>query len=246
MSIADSFAAQFGQASSSTSSIGASCVASSSRSHFHTTAPAAVWPPPPPRNQTRQERQAYRLKKRKFYEERKSFKEPGIPDYVLGHIAQDTQSPIKVTRTEFASNPSDQGILKDTWKDCRLAKILLHPQEVWDQPVPNYDQGEMPKHLVPGLNEDDKRILFKVVPYASSHLAHTAAMFDPNSGILDGLHQEKLNETITAQDKQSEMLYRILDLRNADRPTINAVNRRRIIDEFGGGTDSGGTIVQSE
>jgi len=42
-------------------------------------------------------------------------------------------------------------------------------------------------------------------------------------------------------------LMRIMDLRNADRATINAYNRQRIIEEFGGndqGTDCGSSFVQ--
>jgi small subunit ribosomal protein S15 len=53
------------------------------------------------------------------------------------------------------------------------------------------------------------------------------------------------------QKKRSEMMHRILDLRNASKKGIEVTNRQRVIDEFGRkepgkGTDTGSSEVQGE
>lgn len=67
---------------------------------------------------------------------------------------------------------------------------------------------------------------------------------DQNSQVE--VREEVIEETMRKQVKQTEMLHRILDLRNAGRSEINKMNRRRIIEEFGGGKDCGSVFVQGE
>ncbi len=46
--------------------------------------------------------------------------------------------------------------------------------------------------------------------------------------------------------KQSEMLMRILDLRNASKKGIEVVNRQKIVDAFGNGKGAGCFEVQGK
>lgn len=57
------------------------------------------------------------------------------------------------------------------------------------------------------------------------------------------LNEKRSTEEMEKQEKQSEMVMRILDLRNASRKEINKMNKRRIIEEFGNG-ESGSSFVQ--
>jgi small subunit ribosomal protein S15 len=114
-----------------------------------------------------------------------------------------------------------------------LQKTLIHPQSIWNLPVPDYASGEKPRHLLPGLSGGDREMIFGAVPHVAS-----ALKYDPD------VRAEVMAEVMEEQDKQSEMLMRILDLRNASRERINAVNRDRVVEEFGEGWNTGSSSVQ--
>ena len=194
-----------------------------------------------------------------FRAQRESRIPKGTPDYVLGHIipekpthrsastAAQSQSkssqskPQSKTGSSSSSQQSqlNQGSMKEPWTNCRLSRILVHPKHVWNQPVPNYSAGETPKYLLPGLSEMDKKTIFGALPHVS-----TALRYNPHAS--PQARDEGVRIAMEEQEKQSEMLMRIMDLRNASRASINAMNRQKVIQEFGGGQDTGSTVVQSE
>jgi len=102
----------------------------------------------------------------------------------------------------------------------------------------NYAKGDRPKHLIPGISKSDEALLFETLPHVNTALRY-------NMNQTPEQRDAAIQEEMAQQEKQTEMMYRILDLRNADRATINAVNRKKVIEEFGQG-DSGGSIVQCE
>jgi small subunit ribosomal protein S15 len=154
----------------------------------------------------------------------------GRPDYILGSIN---------AVPNVHGRVQGPAVLVDPWQNCRLARILIHPQTVWNSPVPDYAKGERPQHLIPGLAESDKQMLFGALPHVS-----TALKYDPNA--TPEIREQAVQEEMDKQDKQTEMMYRVLDLRNASRKEINKLNRRRIIEEFGGGKGVGCSFVQGE
>ncbi|ORX41003.1 hypothetical protein BD324DRAFT_647903 [Kockovaella imperatae] len=177
------------------------------------------------------------LRKRIFHEEKnRTSKNKDIrdwyPDHVLGHVFS---QPFGGPKKYHGKEPPLSGSL---WDGCRLAKTLIHPRQVWSWPVPKYELGETPQQLIPGLSAQDKDILFGAVPYTS-----TAIQYDP--GLPQEIRDAKATKVAEDQEKQEEMVYRILDLRNASRSQIQAFNRRRIIEEFGQGYNSGDSICQS-
>lgn len=82
-------------------------------------------------------------------------------------------------------------------------------------------------------------MVFGAVPHAT-----TLLQIDKNN--QEDVREEILNHAMAKQEKQTEMLSRILDLRNAGRAQINAMNRRRVIAEFGAGKDCGSSFVQGK
>ncbi|WVQ85813.1 ribosomal protein S15 [Cryptococcus sp. DSM 104549] len=121
------------------------------------------------------------------------------------------------------------------WKGCRLQRILLDYNTIAYAAPVKYDQGERPEHFLPGFSEADGELLFGAVPHAAAELRVSALGATPGAG----------GEVIQEQTKQTEMMMRVLDLRHANKATVNAVNRKRIIDEFGGGVDTGSSAVQA-
>ncbi|UOH80323.1 ribosomal protein S15 [Cryptococcus neoformans] len=94
-----------------------------------------------------------------------------------------------------------------------------------------YTAGEQPRYLLPGVSKEDAELLFRAVPHASTELRYAS-----------GQGTEKTEQE---QARQSEMMMRILDLRNASKNAISVLNRQRVIDEFGAGVDSGSSAVQA-
>ncbi|KAK8850543.1 hypothetical protein IAR55_004461 [Kwoniella newhampshirensis] len=117
------------------------------------------------------------------------------------------------------------------WQGSRLQRILLDYDQIAYSAPPNYQAGERPKLLLPGVSEQDADLLFGALPHASSELKFAAKRGDT------GVDME--------QAKQSEMMMRILDLRNSGKEGVKVLNRQRIVDEFGGGVDTGSSAVQA-
>ncbi|WRT70703.1 uncharacterized protein IL334_007701 [Kwoniella shivajii] len=115
------------------------------------------------------------------------------------------------------------------YEDSRISRILLSYDEIAYSTPPNYTSGEKPKFLLPGISQQDSELLFGALPHASTELKYSIRS--------EGVEEE--------QNKQSEMLMRILDLRNASKDSINIINRQKVIDEFGNGKDTGSSAVQS-
>ena len=175
-------------------------------------------------------------RKRNFYaqlaaSERRQDDDTIYPDYVLGHVATTApSSPFHGQSTPPSRTP---------WDNCRLAKTLMHPKQIWSLAPPAYDKGEKPEYLIPGLSKQDQDMLFGALPHVS-----TALRYDPE--VPDQVREETVVKVMDQQEKQTEMLHRAMDMRNADRATINTFNLRRIQDEFGEGVDTGGAAVQGE
>ncbi|KIR30205.1 30S small subunit ribosomal protein S15 [Cryptococcus deuterogattii 99/473] len=116
------------------------------------------------------------------------------------------------------------------WEGCRLQRVLLDYNAIAYSMPPDYTAGEQPRYLLPGVSKEDAELLFNAVPHASTELRYAS-----------GQGSEKTEQE---QARQSEMMMRILDLRNASKDAINVLNRQRVIDEFGAGVDSGSSAVQ--
>ena len=104
-------------------------------------------------------------------------------------------------------------------------------------PVPKYELGQKPIHLLTGLSDTDKDVLFGALAHAS-----TALKYDPDAP--EDVRNTKVQRVMQDQEKQEEMMARILDLRNASKSQIHAFNRKRIVQEFGAGWNAGDTVVQ--
>jgi hypothetical protein len=163
----------------------------------------------------------------------------GRPDPVLGYVVS-TAGPSRSSASTSAAPSSSP------WDGCRLQRILLRPEAIYAIPPPDYSVDQSPLHHLPGLSQTDKDILFGAVPHASTELAFAGAADESNPQQL-ALGEQAAQE----QKKRSEMMHRILDLRNASKRGIEVTNRQRVIDEFGRkepgkGTDTGSSEVQGE
>jgi small subunit ribosomal protein S15 len=84
------------------------------------------------------------------------------------------------------------------------------------------------------LSEADRELLFGALPATTAELAFDADR--PGASAA----------AVADQGKQTETMKRILDLRNASKPGIEAVNRQRIVAEFGATpADTGSSQVQA-
>ncbi|CAD6576326.1 MAG: hypothetical protein TREMPRED_001658 [Tremellales sp. Tagirdzhanova-0007] len=171
-------------------------------------------------------------KKQRIADRAQAVIDAGTPDPVLGHINPGISS----KRSTASTTPQTPTI--QPWDDCRLQKTIIHPRTIWNLPVPNYASGETPRHFLPGLSESDKEMLFGAVPHVTSALKF-------NNEASPAVRDAGAAQVLEDQDKQSEMLMRILDLRNASRERINAVNRDRVVNEFGQGWNTGSSAVQA-
>ncbi|OCF43285.1 ribosomal protein S15 [Kwoniella heveanensis CBS 569] len=135
------------------------------------------------------------------------------------------------------------------WEGCRLDRILLNYEQIAYSNPPDYAAGERPKHLLPGISQADADLLLGALPHASAELKYSSG-----SGSARQTQHGSASATFTSssgtgveedQSKQSEMLMRILDLRNASKDAIAILNRQRVIDEFGAGKDTGSSSVQA-
>lgn len=107
------------------------------------------------------------------------------------------------------------------YEGSRLQKVVLLPNDIWYAPVPDYANGAEPPHYLPGISESERQLLFEGVPHATAALS-----YDPERPASSAA-------AAADQEKQTEALKRILDLRNASKAGIEVVNRQRIIAEFG-------------
>lgn len=120
------------------------------------------------------------------------------------------------------------------YQGCRLQGVVLKADDLWFSEPPNYAEGAEPAHYLPGLSEADRELLFGAVPATTAELA-----FDADRPAASAA-------AVADQGKQTETMKRILDLRNASKPGIEAVNRQRIVAEFGRTpTDTGSSEVQA-
>ncbi|WWC65188.1 mitochondrial 37S ribosomal protein uS15m [Kwoniella dejecticola CBS 10117] len=165
---------------------------------------------------------------------------PEFIDPVLGRVQYKNQA-----QAQSGNSTSN----KNEWKDSKLSKILLNYDEIAYSPPPNYAAGETPKHFLPGISPSDQEILFGTLPHVSTELkisnshSHSSNGGSP-AGVGGGVGVAG-NQVEEEQSKQSEMLMRILDLRNASKDAVKILNRQRVIDEFGKGVDTGSSSVQA-
>lgn len=170
---------------------------------------------------------------------------PESIDPVLGRVHYRAPSSRAAAAAATAAASSSSSTAATTpeptnpWEGCRLQRILLNYDQIAYSSPPNYSQGEKPKYLLPGISEDDTHILFGAVPHASAALKYAA---NPHSASASGSESDVQSD----QSKQSEIMMRVLDLRNAGKDSVKVLNRQRIVDEFGAGTDTGSSAVQGE
>lgn len=111
---------------------------------------------------------------------------------------------------------------------------MLKAEDVWYTAPPNYAEGGEPREYLHGLSEADRELLFGAVPATTAELAFDADR--PGTSAA----------AVADQARQTETMKRILDLRNASKPGIEAVNRQRIVEEFGAKPgDTGSCPVQA-
>ncbi|WWD08321.1 hypothetical protein V865_006432 [Kwoniella europaea PYCC6329] len=126
---------------------------------------------------------------------------------------------------------------ENEWDNSKLKGVLLNYDEIAYSPPPNYNQGERPNHLLPGISKADEDLLFGALPHISTELSYSTSNNRSGNGSEIAVEEE--------QNKQSEMLMRILDLRNSSKSAVNVLNRQRVIDAFGQGKDTGSSRVQA-
>ena len=122
---------------------------------------------------------------------------------------------------------------------------------MYNAPLTNYPAGELPRHFLPGLNAEEQQLLLGALPYASASIkngANSVAKQTPGApqSRTDLSESERLREV---EEAKNEQMLRLMDLRNANKAGIEAVNRQRVIEEFGrkvegAGLDSGSSEVQ--
>ncbi|WVW80836.1 hypothetical protein I302_102825 [Kwoniella bestiolae CBS 10118] len=156
---------------------------------------------------------------------------PESVDPVLGRVNYRAPSSRALSSTQ---SPPPQP--ENEWSNSKLKGVLLNYDEIAYSPPPNYAQGERPKYLVPGISPSDEDLLFGALPHISTELSYSTS----NSGGANATGSVEVE-----QNRQSEMLMRILDLRNSSKSSVNFLNRQRVIDAFGGGKDTGSSKVQA-
>ena len=110
---------------------------------------------------------------------------------------------------------------------------------MYNAPLTNFRAGDQPAHFLPGLGEEDKAILFGALPFTSvdikSEIGRQAGEGLP-SAVEERQRQmglEEYRDLMGQENIKAEQMLRLMDLRNANKAGIEAVNRQRVIDEFG-------------
>lgn len=115
-----------------------------------------------------------------------------------------------------------------------------------------------PLRLNFGFTKEDRELLFKDLPEVTAedrikmHLNERmggagAAAFNPTADEPAMAQLSRDFEEMQQQEmKSSDMLSRVLDLRNASAKGIDVENKRRIVEHFGGGKDTGSVETQGE
>ncbi|WWC72586.1 mitochondrial 37S ribosomal protein uS15m [Kwoniella pini CBS 10737] len=155
---------------------------------------------------------------------------PEFIDPILGKVHYKLQS------TRLNQNPINEEELKSKSQSqtkSKLSKILLNYEEIAYSPPPNYFKKEEPNFYLPGISNFDKKLLFGALPHLSTELK----LSTNNNNIEE---QEEIEP-----NKKTELLMRILDLRNSNKQNFNFLNRQRVIDEFGKGKNTGSSDVQA-
>lgn len=169
--------------------------------------------------------------------------DPGQIDFVLGYQPRpNVQSP---------------------WEGCRLQRVLLRPEAVYNAPAVDYAEGQEPEHYIPGLSTQDRDVLFGALPYTSTALKarrmpHRAILASAGTATGPGVDRDGESDpdphaVLMAQEEgKVEQMRRMLDLRNSNKKGIEVLNRQRVIQEFGGvpeegkGENTGSSEVQGE
>lgn len=115
-----------------------------------------------------------------------------------------------------------------------------------------------PLRLNFGFSKEDRELLFKDLPEVTAedrikmHLNERmggagAAAFNPTADEPAMAQLSRDFEEMQQQEmKSSDMLSRVLDLRNASAKGIDVENKRRIVEHFGGGKDTGSVETQGK
>ncbi|WWC92310.1 uncharacterized protein L201_007264 [Kwoniella dendrophila CBS 6074] len=174
---------------------------------------------------------------------------PESIDPVLGRVhyrqpstrSQQTSSPSKSSNIDVSPTSKQPPKPENEWEKSKLSGLLLNYDQIAYSPPPNYSIGEKPKKYLPGISELDEQILFNVLPHVSTELKSSSINSNSNNN-PSGTAAVEIEKD---QNKQSEMLMRILDLRNSSKDQINFLNRQIVIDNFGQGKDTGSSSVQA-
>lgn len=191
--------------------------------------------------ETRKKRTA-RLKRRANLEQREikaRLLDASKPDPVLGH------------------RPDAAGI----WNRSELAQLILSKEQVWGVKedrrgnlVPATDAEGSPQRLNFGLEYEPtaRQLLFDQLPTVmtrdrildSRNLGHIINGNATSENVAD--FDEEYQEIAEQETNNANILARVLDLRNSSGKGIQVENIRRIINHFGGGTDTGSPEVQGK
>jgi len=118
------------------------------------------------------------------------------------------------------------------WTNCDLAKILLTEESVQATPAPAPSPStstlELPKHFNFGIENSAKELLFQSLPAVSAQRPFLNADLTINP-------QQWAEEQAAAEAeemKKSNILARVVDMRNASARGIAYENRRRCVEAF--------------
>ncbi|KDQ18195.1 hypothetical protein BOTBODRAFT_553000 [Botryobasidium botryosum FD-172 SS1] len=118
------------------------------------------------------------------------------------------------------------------WANCDLAKILLTEESVQatppPAPLPSTSALELPKHFNFGIEDSAKEVLFKALPAVTAQRPFLNANLTINP-------QQWAGEQAVAEAQEmvkSNMLARVVDMRNASARGIAYENRRRCVEAF--------------
>jgi small subunit ribosomal protein S15 len=130
----------------------------------------------------------------------------------------------------LGTRPNEEG---EKWKNSALAKIIIDEDSL--SPSPELKPEEfmigkvnVPKHLGFGVDTEEKKMLFDVLPKLTAEMAQQTQVKQGKVNEDDDSNSENLK---TQLDK-ANMFAKVLDLQNANAKGITYVNTRRIVYAF--------------
>lgn len=127
------------------------------------------------------------------------------------------------------------------WENCDLAKVLLTEESVQAAPVPTPPSSstplELPQTMNFGIDKSTQQLLFHSLPAVSAQ----KDFIGKDMSINPQRWMEQINEAEAKEVVKSNILARVVDMRNASAKGIAFENRRRCVEEFSEPGKSGDT-----